>query len=191
MYVELWVKTPSSTARLISSPQYPTCFVSVDHANDLRNIAERISAKISVSDDGFHTLEQVPVATVKTATESHMHQLRQHAQESSIILYEADIRVADRYLMERFVYGAVEFLAPQDFGDTPQIVIENAQIRPCQFRTTFTSLSIDIECNEHEELFSIALAGEGLNVVLLLCPPRFVGQTLQGQEDSAYEFITV
>lgn len=191
MYVELWVKTPSSTARLISSPQYPTCFVSVDHANDLRNIAERISAKISVSDDGFHTLEQVPVATVKTATESHMHQLRQHAQESSIILYEADIRVADRYLMERFVYGAVEFLAPQDFGDTPQIVIENAQIRPCQFRTTFTSLSIDIECNEHEELFSIALAGEGLNVVLLLCPPRFVGQTLQGQEDSAYELITV
>ena len=191
MYVELWVKTPSSTARLISSPQYPTCFVSVDHANDLRNIAERISAKISISDDGFHTLEQVPVATVKTATESHMHQLRQHAQESSIILYEADIRVADRYLMERFVYGAVEFLAPQDFGDTPQIVIENAQIRPCQFRTTFTSLSIDIECNEHEELFSIALAGEGLNVVLLLCPPRFVGQTLQGQEDSAYELITV
>ena len=191
MYVELWVKTPSSTARLISSPQYPTCFVSVDHANDLRNIAERISAKISISDDGFHTLEQVPVATVKTATESHMHQLRQHAQESSIILYEADIRVADRYLMERFVYGAVEFLAPQDFDDTPQIVIENAQIRPCQFRTTFTSLSIDIECNEHEELFSIALAGEGLNVVLLLCPPRFVGQTLQGQEDSAYELITV
>ncbi|NKX32272.1 DNA polymerase II, partial [Alteromonadaceae bacterium A_SAG1] len=189
MYVELWVKTPSSTARLISSPQYPTCFVSVDHANDLRNIAERISAKISVSDDGFHTLEQVPVATIKTATESHMHQLRQHAQESSIILYEADIRVADRYLMERFVYGAVEFLAPQDFDDTPQIVIENAQIRPCQFRTTFTSLSIDIECNEHEELFSIALAGEGLNVVLLLCPPRFVGQTLQGQEDSAYELI--
>lgn len=191
VYVELWVKTPGNTVRLISSPQNPTCFVSIDQANDLRKIAERIPAKISISEDGFRTLEQVPVATVKTATESHMHQLRQHAQQRSIVLYEADIRVADRYLMERFVYGAVEFLAPQNFDNTSEIVIENAQVRPCQFRTTFTSLSIDIECNEHEELFSIALAGEGLNVVLLLSPPRFVGQSLQEEKGSAYELITV
>ena len=85
----------------------------------------------------FYTLEQVPVATVKTATESHMHQLRQRAQEHSIVLYEADIRVADRYLMERFVYGAVEFVAPQVVDDTSQIVIENAQIRPCHFSNFF------------------------------------------------------
>lgn len=191
VYVELWVKTPSNTTRLISAPQSPTCFVSIEYIDLLRKIAERISAKISISDDGFHTLEQVSVATVKTSTESQMHQLRQQAQEHNIVLYEADIRVADRYLMERFVYGAVEFLTPKSFDDTSQAVIENAQIRPCHFRTTFTSLSIDIECNEHEELFSIALAGEGLNIVLLLCPPSFVGQALQGQEDCAYELITV
>ena len=191
VYVELWVKTPSNTTRLISAPQSPTCFVSIEYIDLLRKIAERISAKISISDDGFHTLEQVSVATVKTSTESQMHQLRQQAQEHNIVLYEADIRVADRYLMERFVYGAVEFLTPKSFDDTSQAVIENAQIRPCHFRTTFTSLSIDIECNEHEELFSIALAGEGLNIVLLLCPPNFVGQALQGQEDCAYELITV
>ena len=191
VYVELWVKTANNTARLISSPQNPTCFVSLEQSAALNDIAARIPAKISISEDGFYTLEQVPVATVKTATESHMHQLRQRAQEHSIVLYEADIRVADRYLMERFVYGAVEFVAPQVVDDTSQIVIDNAQIRPCHFRTSFTSLSIDIECNEHEELFSIALAGEGKSVVILVCPPSFIGQTLKEQEDSPYTLITV
>lgn len=191
VYVELWVKTASGTARLISSPQKPTCFVSLEQSASLRNIAARIPANIIISEDGFHTLEQSPVATVKTATESQMHQLRQRAQEHSIVLYEADIRVADRYLMERFVYGAVEFVTPQSLDDTSQLVIENAQIRPCHFRTAFTSLSIDIECNEHEELFSIALAGEGKSVVLLVCPPSFSGQTLQEQEDSPYTLVTV
>jgi len=188
VYVELWVKTPSSTARLISSPQYPTCFVSVDHANDLRNIAERISAKISISDDGFHTLEQVPVATVKTATESHMHQLRQHAQESSI--------VRSGYSRCRsLLNGALCVWCGGISGSARFRRYASDRYRKCANQTLSIQnhiyITIDIECNEHEELFSIALAGEGLNVVLLLCPPRFVGQTLQGQKDSAYELITV
>ncbi len=191
MYVELWVKTPRATVRLVSTEQKPTCFVPVGQVESLREIAKRIPATITISDDGFHTLEQTKVATVKTVTESHMHHLRQHAQEQSIVLYEADIRVADRYLMERFVYGAVEFIAPALQGDNPNIVIENAQIRPCQFRTTFTSLSIDIECNEHEELFSIALAGDDLNVVILVRPPDFANQPFIQEKDSAYELITV
>ncbi|MEC7480102.1 MAG: hypothetical protein VYE21_00635, partial [Pseudomonadota bacterium] len=46
VYVELWVKTPRSTPSLITTPQNPTSYLSVDHSNELRNIAERISPKI-------------------------------------------------------------------------------------------------------------------------------------------------
>ncbi|GFD95204.1 DNA polymerase [Alteromonas sp. KUL156] len=192
VYVELWVKTANQIVKLVSSPQFPTCFVSVEQMSLLRELAERALLKLLISDDGFYTLEQTKVATVKTKTESQMHQLRQLAREKTIILYEADIRVDDRYLMERFVYGAVEFVAPSvNDNRLPVDTIENAQIRPCQYRTTFTSLSVDIECNEHEELFSIALAGNGLNIVLLVRPPGIQDQTLYSPPESGYQLSVV
>lgn len=192
VYVELWVKTPTGTVRLISAPQAPTCFVALEHVEALQSIAQRVPATLDIKNDGFNTLEQKQVTTVKTATESHMHQLRQLAREANIVLYEADIRVADRYLMERFVYGAVEFIGPNAGADSsPTTVIENAQIRPCHFRTRFSSLSIDIECDEHEMLFSIALAGEGVNLVLLVCPPTFEKRGVEQRNDKPYQLLVL
>lgn len=196
VYVELWVKTAKQIVKLISAPQNPTCFVAEEHEPLLKELADHISLKLFVSDDGFYTLEQTKVATVKTKTETQMHQLRQLAREKDITLYEADIRVADRYLMERFVYGAVEFVAPalnsESKNNEPLIdTIENVQIRSCEYRTTFSSLSIDIECNENEELFSIALSGDGLNIVILVCPPGFSERQLNEAKEIPYQLIVV
>ena len=171
VHVELWVKTDTTTVKLISEPQQPVCFVATTQQDDLLAVLDTLHKHITFSDDGFTTLEQVAVVTVKADTESRMHQLRQIAKQVGVTLYEADIRVADRFLMDRFVYGAIEFLSPSDRKSASSpVTIENAQIRPGHYRPTFSSLSIDIECDEHETLFSIALASDGLSEVILKRP---------------------
>ncbi len=177
-YVELWVKTDEGPVHLISSAQCPLCFIARDQVDTLKQKATALLNKLHLTDDGFTTLEQIPVTTIKTTTENAMHQLRQLALVEGIKLYEADIRLADRFLMERFIYGSIEFIQPARSTSSHKtawpITIENAQVRPGQYRCTFSALSIDIECNEHEDLFSIALASKHVNEVILVRPPSTV-----------------
>ena len=193
VFVELWVKTDIGTIRLVSTPQQPTCFIATSELNRLQANKELVVSKLTFSNDGFRTLEQLPVTTVKTQTEAQMHQLRQLCQGLNITLYEADVRVAERYLMERFVYGAVEFLVPStmESSSNENHVVNNAQIRPTQYRTTFSALSIDIECNENEDLFSVALAGENLHDVILVRPSSFNGKEIKPRNETAYTLTVV
>jgi DNA polymerase-2 len=172
-FVELWVKTREKTVRLVSVPQQPTCFVAMENKERLISALGAIRLDVSFPSNHFKTLEQIPVVTVKTNTESQMHKLRKVAAENGITLYEADIRLADRYLMERFIYGAIEFVSPSNDDE-----IVNARIRPSQYLPSFSWVSIDIECDESETLFSISIAGENHNEVILVRPPTFENKPL-------------
>lgn len=190
-FVELWVKTDTGTIRLITAPQQPTCFVALSELDKLQRIAEDRLSHLSFSDDNFKTLAQLKVVTVKTHTEQAMQQLRQLAQSHAITLFEADIRVADRFLMERFIYGSIEFIQPASKINVNTDTIENAQVRPCEYKTTFSAISIDIECNEHEELFSISLAGDAINEVLLIKPPSFSLEQIIAEHSNQYNLTVV
>ncbi|WP_338518730.1 DNA polymerase II [Alteromonas gracilis] len=192
VFVELWVKTNTGCARLISEPQQPTCFIKMKEQERLRNALGNLRGNVLFSNDDFSTLDQKNVVTIKVPTESHMRKLRQLAQQQGVTLYEADIRVADRYLMERFVYGAIEFLVPDiSTSKDGNLIIENAQIRPCQYRPTFSTLSIDIECDENESLFSVALAGNDISEVILVQPASLANKVVQDDSNSAYTLTVV
>lgn len=165
--VELWVSTDTGPVCLHSDIQNHTCFVASSQRNSLCALATAHELPITCTDDGFHTLNNEAVSTVKTASDKHMIKLRHLAKENAIILYEADIRLADRYLMERFIYGAVEFVAP----DKKSPFIGNAKVRPSHYTPSLTSVSIDIECDENQNLYSIAIASHIHNEVLIVKHP--------------------
>ena len=164
--VELWVATDEGPVCLQSTSQRPVCFVNAKDSPRLLDNAVREGIELTVTADGFYTLEQIPVDTLKTNTPASMHKLRQLAQTLNITLHEADIRIEDRYLMERFIYGSLEFVA----SNPEQTRIINAKIRPAKYTPKLKSLSIDIECDEHENLFSIAFASDQHNEVILIAP---------------------
>ncbi len=72
--------------------------------------------------------------------------------------------MTERYLMERFVYASCEVLgqppAASDVHLLPQaaIALNQVQLKPSKFVPTLKVLSLDIECSEQGELFSIGLA---------------------------------
>lgn len=186
-WVELWVKTDNGAVCLRSEPQIPLCFVETTSLNTLIKVTKTSGISVTHFDNHFKTLAQTPVTTIKTKTELAMHELRQCAQHNSITLYEADIRLVDRYLMERFIYGSLAFYSPSGV-DT---FIDNARIKASSYKPTLDALSIDIECDENEALYSIGLASSSHNEVILLKSPSHSAEALDIQAHSIEYTFTI
>ena len=76
-------------------------------------------------------------------------------------------RLADRYLMERFIYASADIIGhKQEGGNYPSYA--ESQLKPAQYTPTFSVLSIDIECSEHGELYSIGLVSADYQKVLMI-----------------------
>ena len=165
-FVELWLATGSGPVCLRSPEQSCVCFVAQQHSERCRQLLQSLPVTITQSD--FKTLTQKPVAILRTQTEYQMQRVRKTLRENQITAYEADIRLPDRYLMERFIYGSLAFQGRQT---TTRNVLVDARIKPDTYRPSLKSLSIDIECDEKGTLYSVALSGAAWHEVILIPPP--------------------
>lgn len=160
--VELWVASQSGPLRLLSEPQSNVCFVSNEHLESVQQLARQQNLSVSFEDVAFKTLEQKPVTLIRSRQDHIQAKLRRAAETQHIPLYEGDIKSVDRYLMERFAYGSISFQ-----GLRRGTTIENARVKGSPFRTSLRSVSFDIECDEKQYLYSIAIAADFLNCVFL------------------------
>lgn len=167
--IELWLATAQGPVCLHTPPQTFCCFVLDKDKAQLRQAAKAAGLQLSESPEKFKMLDQQPACMLKTTLESQHNTLRRIARTESITLYEADIKLADRFLMERFIYGALAFLPGADERASHYTQVK---VRPTTYVPTLTSLTIDIECDEQENLYSIALAGDNAAVVMMIPPPR-------------------
>lgn len=160
--VELWISTENGPVRLISEPQTSVCFIRTSHLEQVQNLIRAKSLDITPEAVNFKTLEQEEVILLRCADDFTRHKLRRGMQSAGLPLYEGDIKSEDRFLMERFAYGAVSY-----YGTPVNNEIVNAKVKGTQFRPQLTSVSVDIECDEKENLYSIAVASETMNRVWL------------------------
>lgn len=89
-------------------------------------------------------------------------------QQSDVVVFEADVRPTDRYLMERFVRGtmAVSGRAEEKSG---YLVMRNPRIRPADLDPNLSVVSLDIETSITKNIvLSIAVHGPGLEKVFML-----------------------
>lgn len=105
-------------------------------------------------------LEQ-PVAALYCRTLATWHTVIERLKASGIAMMEEDIRPADRYLMERFIFaGAVWVEAGA-----------KSRLTPIDIMPTFRVLSLDIETTmKADRILSVALQSEGFERVLMLGP---------------------
>jgi DNA polymerase-2 len=95
-------------------------------------------------------------------TYSAMMKARDSLSDQSIRTYESDIRPNDRFLMERFINGSLEFMGPSEERNGHQ-VFTNPQIKRSQFLPTLSLMSLDIETSMGNDLYSIAIHQKGGN----------------------------
>ena len=121
------------------------------------------------------TLDGRPVARVEVRLPADAPPLRQRLAAQGVNCYEADVRFAMRYLIDRGVRGAAEIRG--EARDSPGIgcVFVNPELAPASWKPELAVLSFDVETDPRaRRLLSIALHGRGaggdVSEVLLFCP---------------------
>lgn len=82
--------------------------------------------------------------------------------QKNIATYEGDIKLSDRFLMERFIYGFVKISGQIDwlghYWSCQQATL-SSETDPDSIKanTQLTMVSLDVECSPQSELYSIAL----------------------------------
>src|SRR5262249_32113831 len=118
------------------------------------------------------TLEGEPVVRVEVATPADAPRLRQRLIQSGIPCYEADVRFAMRFLIDRGIRGALAITGTARAEPGAGAVFDDPEVAPSDWTPRLRVLSFDIETDpKARRLLSIGLHGAGASEVLLLAPP--------------------
>ena len=115
------------------------------------------------------TFFRQPVDCLYFSSKSDYFSGRDLLKNSGVSLFESDVTLPERFLMERFIRGAAEIegegrLQPVRNGKGEILVFRNPRIRPVTYKPDFRLLSLDIETGQRGELYSIAVQGTGRGV---------------------------
>ena len=117
------------------------------------------------------TLTGRPVTRIDVGDPNEVPPLRDRLTQAGIGTYEADVRFAMSYLIERGIRGAIAIHG--EAKDVPGLglVFDDPETGPADVTPRLRVLSIDIETDpEARRLLSVALYGSGVSEVLLLTP---------------------
>lgn len=88
---------------------------------------------------------------------SHLYEARDELAGKGIRTFEADVRPAERFLMERFIKGSLEFFGEVQALENGVRVFRNPKIKAAAYSPILSTASVDIETSRGDDLFSIAL----------------------------------
>ena len=154
---------------------------------DAKTARERGAARQSPT--GLRTMHGDPVVRVEIDAPEQTPPLREGLHRAGVPVFEADVRFAMRYLIDRGIRGGLTIAgegrpAAATAGATPavDVVFEDPDAGPSEFSPgpgLLKILSIDLETDPRgESIYSAALAGSGLEEVLLALPEDTVARAL-------------
>lgn len=134
----------------------------------------RVLGAAAVAPTGKVTLAGEPVVRVEVPTPPDTPPLRDRLLTAGVACYEADVRFAIRYLIDRGIRGALEIRGRWRQVPGMGRVFVDPEVAPADFAPALSVLSIDIETDPRgHRLLSVALHGAGASEVLLLTPEGF------------------
>lgn len=153
-YIEFWLSTDDGPKKLVTAAQQSILFVCQADVETARVLIDRAGFSAVVKSLSMKTFQQQPVSGLYFVSATEFYRARDQLRTAGIICYEDDIRLSERYLMERYIYGSASFVSDETIG----LVSQNAKLKPSKYSPSFSVLSLDIECSEKGELYSVGLA---------------------------------
>ena len=118
------------------------------------------------------TLSGAPVDGVYFPTRRALVDARRLVRSGGARIHESDVKPSDRFLMERFVTGGLVITG--DVREHPTYrEYRNPRIEPCDYRPELHVLSLDIETDSVETLYSICATTPKRSHVFLLRSPEW------------------
>jgi DNA polymerase-2 len=133
--------------------------------------AERARAlgATSIEPGDQRTFDGTPVARVFVESPADVPALRDRLHKAQIETFEADVRFAVRYLIERGIKGGCAIDGDAVAGTGVTLEFDNPQLRPADVKVEPRTLSFDIETDaKGERLLAISLYAPGVDEVLII-----------------------
>jgi DNA polymerase-2 len=115
------------------------------------------------------TFDGEPVARIEVEVPSDVPALRDRLHAAGIDTFEADVRFAVRYLIERGIKGGCEVEGNATAGQGVTWIFDNPVLRPADVTVTPRVMAFDIETDgKGERLLAISMYAPGLDEVLIV-----------------------
>jgi DNA polymerase-2 len=115
------------------------------------------------------TFDGAAVCRLEVATPPDVPGLRDRLHAAGIDTFEADVRFAVHYLIERGIKGGCEIEGDAMAGTGVTWIFDNPVLRPASVQVDPRILSFDIETDaKSERLLAISLFGDGVDEVLIV-----------------------
>lgn len=164
-YLEFWFATEEGAIKVVSPPQQFILFISQDEFSKASHILTQNHILFESQKLALKSYQQTICYGFYFDRQQHFSSARAVLKESGLTCYEDDIKLTDRFLMERFVYGSARFT-----GEWDNHAFQSAKLKPSPYVPTLSVLSLDIECSEKGELYSIGMAANGYKCVIMIGP---------------------
>jgi DNA polymerase-2 len=163
--IHLYGRTPDGSTFLVrddrQSPHFYIRAADVERARALARIEPRTVQR--------RTFDGAPVALIAMETPGDVPALRDRLQRAGIDTFEADVRFAVRFLIERGIKGGCEIEGEAVPGAHLTSVFENPLIRPAHVDVEPRILSFDIETDpQGQRLLAISIYGSDVDEVLIV-----------------------
>jgi len=189
LLIHLWLKGENGPIRLVIEDELAVFFVESERAN----VAEKslIEANINLVKRKavpLKTFAQVPVEAFYFKYLRDFYAARECLGQLHVKCYEDDIRPDDRYLMERFITAGIVFTGVQSkavpFEDYRQV-----KCKPSEENSSFSVVSLDIECSMKGELYSIGLYAENYSLVFMIATEQQQASYSLNSENDYIEWV--
>ncbi len=182
--IQLYGRLERGDAFLVEEDRFrPYFFTSADARAFLAT-----EKRATVEESSLRDLRGAPVLRVAVPTPGDVPPLRDRLAAKGYPAYEADIRFPYRFLTERDIRAGVGIEGPCESvpmgpGAPSLRRFRNPQLSAIDARPELTTLSIDIETRGDASLiFSVALAGCGVEEVLVIADREVAGATVVPDE---------
>ncbi|MGF1767233.1 DNA polymerase II [Enterovibrio makurazakiensis] len=165
----LWVQTVTGPAKLVITGEKPVFFVASEDADSVQQSLSSSGLSFQCKPLGLSDFSHRAISGVYFNTISAATRASRILQAEGFDPFEADVRLSDRYLMERFICGGLTFsgTASQRNGF---VEYRNVKTKASEYSTSLSRVSLDIECSEKGVLYSIGFDSEMDSRVIMVGP---------------------
>jgi len=190
-----WLASELGAVKLIPSAQPLVCFLPQSQLSTALSCLSELNPRFTYKNLPLRSFELEEMSVFYFQTSHDFHRAQELLRRKLVTVLEADIRPAERFLMERFIKGSVEFTG-QFVQRKGYIEVQQAQLRPAEIPDKLVDkikqISLDIECSEKGELYSIGLYSDSPAYRVNDQPFRrvyMVGELDADKSDASHDYI--
>ncbi|MGL5536178.1 MAG: 3'-5' exonuclease, partial [Aeromonas veronii] len=172
--IVMWLWSAQGPVRVVVPGQEPVFFLTQSHMAEAAELFKGAGVSGRFRRLPMHTFDGRPVVGCYFATLSAFHRAIELLLIRGLEHFEADIRLPERFLMERFITAGVRFdgRAVKKGGKQGYWEVNEARCAPQAVTPTLSWVSLDVECAMDGALFSVGLYSEQDARVIMIGTPE-------------------